>query len=194
MKLVRLLITLHIYNIGYESESQKLDYKQYLMMIKHIIYLDQQEESKICESQETFEAWKSMNGDMNGFVKVAVLKQFLINVLDLQAHTPTISKVDPLQNEEVKEVEIELKNKHKIPYSEIDLLQASENEVRLESIDEKESIIEFSSPKHKNSMPVDPKVKKFLYNTLKQSQKLLKSSAKVKVESSPKEMKKDHSI
>ena len=43
-------------------------------------------------------------------------------------------------------------------------------------------------------MPIDPKIKKFLYNTLKQNQKLLKSSAKAKVESSPKEMKKDHSI
>ena len=43
-----------------------------------------------------------MNGDLNGYVKVGVLKQFLINILDLQTQPDNISKLEPSQNEEFK--------------------------------------------------------------------------------------------
>lgn len=59
------------------SEQAKIEYDQYLVIIKNIIFLDQYEESKISESKEVFEGWRTMMGDMYGYVTKSSLHLFL---------------------------------------------------------------------------------------------------------------------
>lgn len=66
------------------SDNAKIDYDQYLVIIKNIIFLDQYEESKISESKEIFEGWRTMSGDMYGYITVSSLHAFLCETLNLK--------------------------------------------------------------------------------------------------------------
>jgi hypothetical protein len=103
--------------------QDKVEYDQYLRIVKHIVFWDQIEESKISEFKEAFEGWKSMKGDMNGYVIKKDLKQFLLKVLDLH----------PIHHASKQEKTIV--GDKTIGRSTIDLMKVNEDEVRLDLID-----------------------------------------------------------
>lgn len=118
-----------------EDDNAKVEYYQYLVVIKNLIFLDQDEEAKISENREVFEGWKAMKGDVYGFVTRAALKGLMIKALDLQPTSPTATKRDPSsyntskQNTETKE-----NDKSGVQHTTIDLIKTNESEVRLDSI------------------------------------------------------------
>lgn len=67
-----------------ETAEAQVQYDQYLVVLRHIIFFDNEEEAKISESEEVFEGWRAMSGDRNGYVTRQGLKEFMIKALDLK--------------------------------------------------------------------------------------------------------------
>jgi hypothetical protein len=119
-----------------------------------------------------------MKGDLNGYVTRDDLKAFLINVLDLD------QTLMPFTHHDKSSVNI---SKHHfdgretepsiIHHSTIDLLKASESEVRLESLEDHSSLSniqklyhDIKGDKSRVSFPVKKSMKNFFSLKLKESQ------------------------
>lgn len=75
---------MHKLNIE-DNDDAKLEYDQYLQTIKALIFLDQNEESKISENKEVFEGWETMMGNVDGNITRLALQTFLWSVLNLKS-------------------------------------------------------------------------------------------------------------
>lgn len=162
-----------------EDDNAKVEYYQYLVVIKSLIFLDQDEEAKISENQEVFEGWKAMKGDVYGFVTRAALKGLMIRALDLQPTSPSVTKRDPSSyNTSKQHTETKDHDRSGIQHTTIDLIKHNESEVRLDSIDENTSSLSKIQNLYKNikgskgalQVPVKKTVKNFFSLKLKENQ------------------------
>ena len=161
------------------SEQAKIEYDQYLVIIKSIIFLDQYEESKISESKEVFEGWRTMMGDMYGYVTKSSLHLFLCEILNLK---PTQTKIIIKNETSIRnDSKLSSKNKEidlsKIQVSKIDLLQAEEMEVRLESVGDDSNSLQNIQKLYQeikgetnSNLPVKKNIKNFFNLKLKENQ------------------------
>ena len=161
------------------SEQAKIEYDQYLVIIKSIIFLDQYEESKISESKEVFEGWRTMMGDMYGYVTKSSLHLFLCEILNLK---PTQTKIITKNETSIRnDSKLSSKNKEidlsKIQVSKIDLLQAEEMEVRLESVGDDSNSLQNIQKLYQeikgetnSNLPVKKNIKNFFNLKLKENQ------------------------
>ena len=170
------------------SDEAKIEYDHYLVILKHIVFYDQHEESKISENKEVFDGWRAMMGDMNGYVTKLSLRDFLWDALNLKN---TESKWN-IKNDtsSLNESNVQNKNKEidtsKIQISKIDLLQVEEKEVRLESVKENSDSLQSIQKLYREikghvniNLPVKKNIKNFFNLKLKENQ--LKSSKQNKI-------------
>ena len=158
------------------SEGQ-IQYDQYLIVLKGIIFMDNTDESKISESEEVFEGWRAMNGDKNGFVGKENLKQFLISALDLKQQKSSGNKNNRITYEN------KLKNECSVMHSTIDLLKMDENEVRLDVIE--------NPPANSSNKSLDIKPKNQKYTVSKNVKQFLTQKFKENKQKVSKEKSKD---
>ena len=169
-----------------ESSDSQLQYDQYLVVIKNLIFMDSTNESKISENEEVFEGWRAMKGDQNGFVTRGDLKAFLIKALDLKPNR-SLSKNKNNSLANIQKIEsLKSNEENSIHHSTIDLLKINESEVRLDPLDSLNkdtgiqdvyrSIKQSRSP---NKVGVNKKVKNFFSLKLKENKlKTLKDKSK----------------
>lgn len=117
-------------SLGIENSSKsKIQYYQYLVVLKKVIFMDAVDECKISESEEVFEGWKAMGGDRNRYVTKGNLKNFLIVIFDFNF------KKSSVKNNSKASKKL-LKKESSVVHSTIDLLKVGESEVRLDPMDD----------------------------------------------------------
>ncbi|CAI2367965.1 unnamed protein product [Moneuplotes crassus] len=156
------------------KKDAEVQYDQYLIALKHIVFMNYSDESKISESEEVFEGWKTMNGDTKGFVLRSDLKMFLLKALDLNKKES--SSVQSTKDSKKKKEEKQSDKASTVQHSKIDLLKDHESEVRLdpndsylnsEHIQDLYRNIKYSKPGSSNK--VNSKVKNFFSLKLKEN-------------------------
>ena len=119
-----------------ERNNAKIEYDQYLIAIKYLIYLDLEEESKISENKEIYDGWKIMMGNIKGYVTKQTLNAFLWNALELKPNKiEKNNNCTPSNKSSSKNFNQKDSDKSSVHISNIDLLKADEEEIRLDSID-----------------------------------------------------------
>lgn len=161
------------------KDDAKVEYDQYLIVVKSLIFCDQNDEAKISENREVFEGWTAMRGDRNGYVTRESLRSFLLNVLDLTPQSNKTSAAKEINSINVSKIVPEKKESEKsaIQTSTIDLLNDKEPEVRLDVLDSNYSTLsqvqrmykDIKGAKKPLHLPVKKSVKNFFSLKLKEN-------------------------
>ena len=159
-----------------DADDAKIQYDQYLLVIKSLIFYDQDNEAKISENREVFEGWRAMKGDIQGYVTRSDLKLFMVKVLNLEPQNNASIKEQSSMNNSKSGVDPKCENVS-VHHSTIDLLKAKESEVPLDLLEDPSSMStiqrlykNIKTEKSRPRIPVKKSMKNFFSLKLQENQ------------------------